>query len=191
MKKSLGAKTLLYPTPVVVVGSYDKEGKANAMTVAWTGICCSAPPSISISLRKATLTYGNLLEKKAFSINIPSEELVEKVDYLGMASGKEEDKLAVASLTPVKSVMVDAPYIKEFPVVLECKVVHVTDIGLHTQFIGEIMDVKMEESLLDENGNPSIKRVNPFVYSPDDRCYYPIGPRLAKGFDVGRRYIKK
>ncbi len=186
MKTSLGARTLLYPTPAVVLGSYDKNGRANAATVAWAGICCSAPPCVSVSLRKATYSYGCILERKAFTVNVPSEDLVAKVDYLGMASGKDEDKLATVGLTPVKSVLVDAPYIREFPLVLECKVLHVTEIGLHTQFIGEIMDVKAEEGILDENGASSIARVRPFLYAPDDRSYYSVGGLLARGFEVGK-----
>ena len=54
MKKSLGAKTLVYPTPVLVICTYDHEGNPNAMTAAWGGICSSSPPCVAISLRKAT-----------------------------------------------------------------------------------------------------------------------------------------
>lgn len=187
MKRSIGAKTLLYPTPAVAVCSYDRNGRANAATVAWAGICCSAPPCVAVSLRKATYSYGCILERKAFTVNVPSEELVGKLDYLGMTSGKDGDKLAACDLTPVKSVLVDAPYIREFPIVLECKVLHVTEIGLHTQFIGEILDVKVEESILDEKGATDIKKARPFLYAPDDRSYYSIGALLAKGFEVGKQ----
>jgi flavin reductase (DIM6/NTAB) family NADH-FMN oxidoreductase RutF len=191
MKKSLGSRTLLYPTPVTVIGTYDIDGKPNAATVAWAGIVCSQPPCVGISLRKATYTYGAIMGRRAFTLSIPSEEFVSKVDYLGMASGRDENKLANAGLTPVDSTLVDAPYIKEFPMVLECKVINVVEIGLHTQFIGEIVDVKVEESLLDESGQSNIKRVRPFVYAPDERFYYSIGERLEKSFDTGRKYSKK
>jgi flavin reductase (DIM6/NTAB) family NADH-FMN oxidoreductase RutF len=187
MKRSLGARTLLYPTPAVVVGSYDSNGRANAATVAWAGICCSVPPCVAISLRKATYSYGCVLERKAFTVNVPSEDLVEKVDYLGMESGRDEDKIATCGLNPVRSEMVDAPYIREFPLVLECRVRHVTEIGLHTQFIGEILDVKAEESVIDEKGATSIKRARPFLYAHDDHSYYSIGELLAQGFEAGRR----
>src|ERR1035441_10776179 len=73
MKNSLGAKTIVPTTPVWVVGTYDKEGKPNVMTVAWGGICCSQPPCIYVSLRKATYTYNNIIERKAFTVSIPSE----------------------------------------------------------------------------------------------------------------------
>ncbi|MEK6635386.1 MAG: flavin reductase, partial [Planctomycetota bacterium] len=78
MKKSLGAKAIVYPTPVLIVGTYDNAGKPNVMNVAWGGICCSSPPSVAVSVRKATYTYGNIVERKAFTINIPSETYVKE-----------------------------------------------------------------------------------------------------------------
>ncbi len=187
MKTSIGAKTLVYPTPVFVVGTYDAQGKPNAMTVAWGGICCSKPPCVSISVRKATYTYGNLIERKAFTVNIPSEDHLAAADYLGMASGRDEDKFLVAGLSPVRSTLVDAPYVSEFPLVLECKVVHVAELGLHTQFVGEIMDVKAEESCFGDEGKLSIEKVRPFCWAPEDNFYYAIGRRLGRGFSVGKK----
>jgi len=191
MKKSIGARSLLYPTPAIVVCTYDIDGKPNAMTAAWVGIVCSQPPCVGVSLRKATFTYGAIMERRAFTVNIPPEEFVTQVDYLGMTSGRDEDKLKKAGLSTIDSVLVDAPYIKEFPVVLECKVINVVEIGLHTQFIGEIVDVKVEESMLDESGASSIKRVRPFIYAPDDRSYYAIGEKLANGFEIGKKLKKE
>ena len=102
MKKSLGPKTLLYPTPVWVVGTYDKDEKPNVMTIAWGGICCSKPPCVTISLRKATYSYGNIVERKAFTINIPSEVHCREADYFGLVSGKNEDKFTASGLTSIK-----------------------------------------------------------------------------------------
>ncbi|WP_292469840.1 flavin reductase family protein [Methanolobus sp.] len=184
MKKSIGAKTLAYPTPAWLVGTYDMFGKANAMTAAWGGICCSEPPCISVALRKATYTYANIMEKEAFTVNIPSEEYVKETDYFGIASGKDVDKFEKMGLTAVKSDLVYAPYIEEFPIVLECKLVQSFELGLHTQFIGEIIDIKAEESVLDENGIPDIEKIKPIIYSPQ-RTYYSIGKKLGKAFSIG------
>ena len=73
MKKSIGPRTMAFPTPVWVVGTYDQEGKPNAMTAAWASICCSKPPAIGVSLRKATYSYGNIVVGQAFTISVPSE----------------------------------------------------------------------------------------------------------------------
>jgi len=177
--KSLGARVLAIPTPVWVVGTYDKGGKPNVMTAAWGGVCCSRPPCVNVSLRKATYSYGNIVERQAFTINIPGEEHVAEVDFIGTASGRDVDKFAVTGLTPVRSGLVDAPYVAEFPLVLECKVIHSLEIGLHTQFIGEIMDVKAEEPAVSDRNAPDIGVVNPFVYSPGNRTYHAIGKSLG------------
>ncbi|UJS16242.1 MAG: flavin reductase family protein [Candidatus Jettenia sp.] len=187
MKKSLGAKTIVYPTPVFIIGTYDKAGKPNAMNVAWGGLCCSSPPSIAISLRKATYTYGNITERKAFTVNIPSQTHAKEADYFGIASGSKEDKFATTKLTPVKSDLADAPYIKEFPLVLECKLTHTIEIGLHTQFIGEILDVKAEESVLGEDGLIDMEKLHPMLYAPDIRAYYGVGEYLGKAFSIGKQ----
>lgn len=186
MKKSLGAKSLLYPTPTLVVGTYDKTGRENVATVAWGGVVCSQPPCVGISLRKATYTYGNILERKAFTVNIASETLVKEVDYFGISSGKEQNKLSVAGLTAVPSDIVDAPYVKEFPFVLECRLLKAVELGLHTQFIGEIMDIKADESILDERGLPDMEKLRPLVYAPEIRNYYGIGRFLGKAFSIGK-----
>lgn len=185
MKKSIGAKTIVYPTPVFLVGTYDKAGKPNVMTAAWGGICCSEPPCVAVSLRKATYSYGNIMENKAFTINIASETHVREGDYFGIVSGKKKDKLSAAGLTPVKSSLVNAPYIEECPLVLECKVIHILEIGLHTEFVGEILDVKADEDVLGKNGLPAINKVRPFLFAPETRAYFGIGNFIGKAFSIG------
>jgi flavin reductase (DIM6/NTAB) family NADH-FMN oxidoreductase RutF len=190
MKQSVGAKTIVYPTPVFVVGTYDKDGKPNVMTAAWGGICCSKPPCVAVSLRKATYTYGNIMDQQAFTINIPSQEHVKEADYFGLVSGKNRDKFADTGLTPVKSDRVNAPYVKEFPMVLECKVLHTFEIGLHTQFVAEIIDVKVDESSVGENGIPDIEKVRPILFAPESLGYFGVGQYLGKAFSIGKQ-IKK
>ncbi len=186
MKTSLGARTAAYPAPVFIVGTYDAEGNPNVMAVAWGGICCSDPPCVAISVRKATYTYGNLLERKAFTVSIPSVDHVQAADYFGIASGRDEDKLAAAGLTAARSVLVDAPYVEEFPLILECQVVQVAELGLHIQFVGQIMDVKVEKSCLDETGKLSAALLRPLSWAPIDNHYYAPGQRLGRAFSVGR-----
>ena len=190
MKKSLGAMTLAMPTPVWLVGSYDSNGKPNLATIAWGGICCSEPPAVTVSLRKSRHTYAAILERKAFTINIPSEALVAAADYAGIASGRNADKFAAAGLTPVKSELVDAPYVAEFPLVLECRLLKTVELGVHTQFIGEIVDVKADEGVLDGDGAPDAAKVLPLIYNPGNRTYYGMGKVVGKGFDIGKGLIK-
>ncbi|WP_048190545.1 flavin reductase family protein [Methanobacterium sp. SMA-27] len=190
MKKSIGAKTIVYPTPVFIIGTYDKKGNPNAMAAAWGGISCSIPPCVSISLREATYTHGNITGKEAFTVNIPSENYIKESDYFGFTSGRNEDKFKKTGLTPVKSKLVDAPYIEEFPLILECKLVQRVELGLHTQFTGEIIDVKVDEKFL-VDGNPDIELIKPFLYDPSFRAYYGIGKRLGSAFSIGRSELNE
>jgi flavin reductase (DIM6/NTAB) family NADH-FMN oxidoreductase RutF len=191
MKQSIGAKTLAFPTPTWVVGTYDMNGKPNAMTVAWGGICCSNPPCVNVSLRKATYSYAGIVENKAFTVSIPSEDYIKEADYFGIASGRDENKFESTCLTPVRSEVVAAPYVGEFSFVIECKLLHTLEIGLHTLFVGEILDIKAEESVIDENGNPDIEKVRPVIYGTGDRSYYSIGCNLGKAFSIGKEAKNK
>ncbi len=186
MKKSLGPRTLNYTAPVWIVGTYDTSGRPNGMAVSWGGICCSQPPCLNVSLRKATYSYASLVERQAFTVSVPSDEQVRAADYFGIASGRDVDKFAAAGLTPVRSDRVEAPYVGEFPLVLECRVRHSLEIGLHTLFVGEILDVKAEESVLGPSGFPAVELLRPFVYCPGIKTYQGLAGPLGRAFDIGR-----
>jgi len=190
MKKSIGSKTIVFPTPVFIVGTYCEDGKPNAMNVAWGGICGSSPPAIAISVRKQRCTYDNIMRTKAFTVNIPSGGFVKEADYFGIVSGKKVDKFQATGLTPVKGDKVDAPYIKEFPLNIECKVIDVHEIGEHIQFVGEIMDVKVDQDCLDVDGMPDIVKANPMIYDPAASTYNVVGKMLEKAFSIGKEVIK-
>ncbi len=186
MKQSLGAKTIVLPAPVFLVGSYDGEDRPNVMNAAWGGLCASKPPSVAVSIRESRYTYANIVRHQAFTINIPPAGRVREADYVGMASGRDTDKFEDSGLTPVKSELVHAPYVAEFPLVLECKVIQTSNLGSHVQFVGEILDVKVDSEVLDEDGAIDVTKVQPFCFSPADGGYYRIGPFIAKAFSVGK-----
>jgi flavin reductase (DIM6/NTAB) family NADH-FMN oxidoreductase RutF len=189
MKQSIGAKTLLFPTPVLMVGSYDQDGKPNLMNAAWGGICCSQPPCVAVSLRKATYSHAAIMERRAFTVGIACEARMVEADFVGMASGRNLDKFIAAGLTQVRSELVDAPYAQEFPVVLECRLLHVVEIGLHTQFIGEIVDVKADVEVLGDDGLPDIMKIKPLIYDTAHKNYHGVGPLLGKAFMVGKELL--
>lgn len=184
-KVSLSAKGVCI-TPVWVIGTYDKAGKPNASTAAWVGMCCSSPQAVAVSFRKATLAHENILERKAFTVCIPSEDHCKETDYFGSVSGRKFDKFAVTGLTPVRSELVDAPYVHEFPFIIECKLLQHIELGLHTQFIGEIIDVKVDPAMLGENGVPAIDRIRPLFFAPGGGFYYGAGLQVGKAYSIGK-----
>jgi len=185
VKRSLGPQAFSFTNPAWVVGTYDCEGKPNVMTAALGGVCCLRPPCVYVSLRKATYTYGNIVQRQAYTISLPSAAYVEQTDYFGIVSGRDVDKFAATGLTPVRSDVVDAPYVGEFPVVLECDVIHTIELGWHTQFVAEVKDVKADEALLDDKGGVDAARAEPFVCSFSG--YHAVGRALGGTFTIGKR----
>jgi flavin reductase (DIM6/NTAB) family NADH-FMN oxidoreductase RutF len=186
MKKSLGANTLAQPTPVWLVGTYDANGKPNIMTIAWGGICCSKPPCLAAAIRPERHTHPAILARGGFTISVPSQAQIAEADYAGMVSGAKADKFKAAGLTAVRSELVDAPYVGECPLVVECRLHKTLELGAHTLFIGEILDVKAEESTLGPDGQMDLALLRPLIYSPGASRYFAIGEPLAKGFSVGK-----
>jgi flavin reductase (DIM6/NTAB) family NADH-FMN oxidoreductase RutF len=189
MKKSIGPKTLLGAVPVLVVGSYDEKNNPNLATVAWGGICNSEPPCVNISLRKDRHSYRNIVSRKVFTVNVLFNNQAQEADFYGIVSGSKYNKFEKTGITPVKSELIDAPYGKEFPIVLECKLVNQIEIGSHVMFVGEILDVKIEDSLLDKDGKFNKSNFKPILYIPTLGEYFAMGEYLGKGHSIGRKYI--
>jgi flavin reductase (DIM6/NTAB) family NADH-FMN oxidoreductase RutF len=196
MKLSLPAQTILLPSPVLIVGTYGSDGRPNIMNAAWGGVASSRPPCVSVSLREATLTYHNITQTGAFTVNIPSEKYFREADFVGIVSGREHDKFKETRLTPERSKLVNAPIVKEFPYALECNLIKQVDLGLHTMFIGEIVGMVAESEVLNVNRLPDIEKVRPMLWgSMGSMAYYGIGDKLGDAFsagkELGRGHIKK
>ena len=73
--------------------------------------------------------------------------------------------------------------------ILECKVIHHYEIGLHTHFVGEILDVKIEESMLGDDVKADIEKICPIVYSPEGQQYHGIGAFVGKAFEIGKKTL--
>ncbi|HNR93925.1 MAG TPA: flavin reductase family protein [Kiritimatiellia bacterium] len=178
------------PVPVWCVGTYDEQDRPNVMTASWAGIVCSRPPCVAVALRDATHSCRGLQARKAFTVSVPSETQYVQADYFGMAGGKTKDKFAASRTTAVRSDKVDAPYVAEFPLILECELKESVVLGLHTLYVGEIMGVKAHPDIL--NGDTvDASKLAPFFFSPSERAYYRIGERLSPAFAPGRALMDR
>jgi len=192
MKLSLPPKTILLPSPVLIIGTYDPDGKPNMMNAAWGGIVSSKPPCISVSISEATLSFHNIQQTEAFTINIPSEKYLVEADFVGMVSGREYDKFKETGLTPEKSKLVNAPIVNEYPYSLECKLVRQVNLGSHTMFIGEIVGMVADSEILNAKQLPDIEKVRPMLWgSFGSQAYYNIGEKLGESFSVGNKLKQK
>ena len=173
MRKDLGAKPYLFPQPVMIIGTYDENGKANAMNAAWGGIVGRNEIIIDLSNHKTT---ENLLETRAFTVSVADLEHLVPCDYVGIVSGnKEPDKMEKAGFTTTKSKFVNAPVINELPLTLECVLTQVID---GSKYLGEIKNVSIDEKILGEDGDIDLNKFVPITYDSANYGYYRLGEKV-------------
>ena len=190
MLVSLGAQPFCLPLPVLLVGTYGGSGRTNLTTAVYGGICSLQPPSFCVSLARSSWTHKAVVERKAFSVGLPSKNMVAQADFAGLVSGRQEDKFAALGLTPVAGQHVDAPFVAECPVVLELVLTHTHELGSHTLFVGEIMDLKVEKEALREDGVPDPARLDTIGYAPLAGEYLGLGEFVARAHAVGKTVRK-
>lgn len=182
MRKDLGAKPYQFPQPILIIGTYDADGNANAMNAAWGGIVDDDEIIICLSSHKTT---DNIMLKKAFTVSMGTAEQVVACDYVGIVSAKTDpDKMKKSGLTPQKSGTVDAPLFAELPLALECELEKVID---GEKYLGKIKNVSVDESILASDGNIDMTKFHPIAFDIARHGYYTLGERIADAFKVGAK----
>ena len=181
MRKNFGAKTWAYPMPVLIVGTYDDNGKPNAMNAAWGGIYDT--DQIMLCLSHDHKTTENIKATGAFTVSFATANTVAPCDYVGIVSAnKEPDKFTKAGFHATKSEVVNAPIIEELPMTLECRLVKFNEDGI---CIGDIVNVSADESILDENGKIDAKKLDPIIYDGVTHAYWSFGEKVGQAFSDG------
>ncbi len=178
MRKDLGKELMFMPLPVLMIGTYDGNGKANVMNAAWGGVYDYGQIIISLSKHKTT---DNLELKKEFTVSFATKDTEKISDYFGMVSGNKEDKIEKSGVHVSKAPHVDAPIIEEYPLTLECKVISFEDGSL----IGEIVNVSCDEAYLDENGKPDVDKMGIIAFDMVSNSYRVLGDVVGKAFSDG------
>lgn len=179
-RKNFGAKPYLYPMPVLILGTYDENGKANAMNAAWGGIVEADEIIVDLGEHQTT---DNLEKTRAFTVSFADAEHMAACDYVGIVSGKNEpNKMEKAGFTTTKSAFVNAPIINELPVTLECELIKVID---ESKYLGKIVNVSADERVLGEDGEISLDKFKPITYEPVHHLYYDLGKKVGQAFHDG------
>ncbi len=185
-KQQWKPSTVLNPVPAVMVTCVDSKGKPNIITLAWVGTVNSEPPMVSISVRKERYSYNLIKEQGEFVINLTTRKLARATDLCGVKSGRDMDKFEQAGLTAERASKVNVPMITECPINIECVVRNILELGSHDMFIGEIVAVNVDDSLLDEKGKLCLERADLICYSHGE--YWSLEKSLGYfGFSVTKR----
>ena len=189
MKKDLGVLQAVYPMPVLMIATYDEEGKVDVMNAAWGNIC--APDKIALFISEPHKTTKNIRVLKAFTVSLADTAHLDEADYFGIASGNNTpDKFERTGMTARKSDKVNAPVIEEFPLVMECELAEIVQTDNLHAVVGNIVNVAAEESVLDENGKVDPAKLDAFAFDNFQSGYYALGAKAGQAWDNGNKFDK-
>lgn len=190
-KESWRPGTMIYPLPAVIVTVGATPEEWNPITIAWTGTVCSDPAMCYISVRKERHSYPLLAKNMEFTINLTTEEMAHATDWVGVRSGRDNDKWAATGLTPIPGEKVKSPSIEQSPLSIECRVKSITDLGSHSMFLADVINVRADSRWIDpETGRFCLEKSDPLVYLHGH--YYGLGNLIGKfGFSVQKPLQKK
>ena len=157
----MGPQTSVMPTPIVLVGA-NIDGEPNFMVVTWCGIANSEPPMLSVAIRSHRYTYRGIKQHMTFSANIPSDDMIKETVICGFPSASNVSKVELCQFRVFYGKLGDAPLIEQCPINLECKVVHILDLGSHLLIIGRIEETHIPESCIID-GRPDINKIRPLT----------------------------
>ena len=158
--------------PVYLV-SMEHDGKRNIITIGMFAYFSGNPTLVGIGIAPSRYSFNLIKKSKEYVVNVVDKEFMEAVRICGRCSGRDVDKFKKAKLTPVKGVKVDAPYIKEASVNIECKVVQEIETGDHIWFIGEVQTVHINEGY-------DWKQGLLFKWIGKDGFYFKVGKQLER-----------
>lgn len=182
MKKNLGTKPYLMPMPVLIIGTYNEDGSADAMNAGWGTLC--EMDTVALYLSAGHKTVENIRARGAFTVAIANGANMVPSDYVGLVSAHtEKRKLEKAGWTVTKSTFVDAPVFEELPLTLECKLETIDEQS--GCVYGKIINALAEESVLNEGGAVDLKKLDPLLYDPASRSYFTMGEKAGKAFGAG------
>ena len=186
-KVEIGANVFICPMTVTLVGT-TVAGRANFMAVGWISRVNASPPMLAIGINKKHYTAEGIKENKAFSINFPKTEMIEKVDYCGLVSGRNEDKSGTFELFYGR--LGSAPMIKDCPLCIECRLHDTVELPTNDLFIGGIAGAYTDERYLTD-GKLDPRKIDPLMLTMPDNSYWTLGEKVGNAWSDGRRLISK
>lgn len=176
---------LMGPVPAALVTCGTVE-HPNAVTVAWTGITCTHPPMTYISLRPSRYSYGIIEKSGEFVINLTTTAICRQVDFCGVKSGRDLDKLKACGLHVAAARGVSAPLLEESPLSLACVVKQKIPLGTHDMFLAEIVSVAADEKYIDSKGKLNLQQSGLAAYAHGE--YFALGRKVGSfGYSVKKK----
>ena len=176
----------MLPQPVLIIGTYDKNGKPNAMNAARGGQWAAKEIMIAMG---AHTTTDNLNNCPDFTVAFATKQTMVAADFVGIVSAKNDaDKIVKTGWNVKKSENVNAPVFTDFPMTLECRIKEKIDESEEGYYIvAEIVNILVDERFLAEDGKPDVEKMQLITYDPVHHGYIALGQRVGNAFADGKQ----
>lgn len=183
--KSFAPKPWVAPQPVLIIGTYNEDGKANAMNAAWGGQWDMKEIMISMGKHQTT---DNLNRNGEFTVAFATTDTMVASDFVGIVSAKNDpEKMAKTGWKSVKAEKVNAPVFTCFPMTMECRIKQKIDESEEGYYIiAEIVNILVDENYLAEDGNPDIEKMQLITFDPVHHSYIQLGKTVGQAFSDGK-----
>ncbi|AYD39734.1 flavin reductase family protein [Clostridium fermenticellae] len=189
-KMHFKGSSMLNPVPAVLITSMDKGGNKNVFTVGWIGSACTHPPMLTVAIRPERLSYKYIKESYEFVINMPSSKMTKIVDFCGVTSGRNINKIDKCNIKLEDSTKIKTPSIEECPINIECRVKRIIPLGSHELFLAEVLAVSVDENLIDENGKIRMEEAELICYSHGEYFNLPKRSLGKFGYSIQKKKSK-
>ena len=181
---------IVIPRPIGWISSISEEGIANLAPFSYFNAVGDDPPHIMFSAGRGANsnkdTLNNVLATKQFVVNMVTEELVEQMNSTAQGIPPHESEFDLANLTPIPSLKIKPPRVKESPITMECELVHHYTLedkkfGGSTILVGRIVMFHIAENVLLDDF-----KINLDTYKPVARLAGSNYSKLGEIFSVKR-----
>jgi flavin reductase (DIM6/NTAB) family NADH-FMN oxidoreductase RutF len=184
-RKNFSDKTVITPLPAIMIATWDADKNPDVMMAAWGGQCGPKHICFNLSPHKTT---ENLKLKNAFTVSFATKSDIVESDYFGIVAANDvPDKVKKAGFTITPSPNVDAPIINEYKLTLECRVIEISETSLNeTRVVGEIVNMSADESILNEEGNIDLDKLQPVIFDSSNNTYRVVGEKVGQAWGSGK-----
>lgn len=185
MKKNIKTTEAIFPMPVLMIATYNEDDSIDVMNAAWGTMLDR--DYVILNLTESHKTVQNIKKRKAFTVSIADAKHVVEADYFGIVSANNTpNKFEKSGLTSVKSKLVDAPIIQEFPICMECEFIEYQDGKYGCGVIGKIVNVSADERVI-SNDKVDITKLEAIAFDPYTLGYYKVTERVGNAFKDGSK----
>ncbi|MGA8653897.1 MAG: flavin reductase family protein, partial [Xanthobacteraceae bacterium] len=178
------------PRPIGWASTVSAGGVANLAPFSFFTVVCVAPPMVSLTIMRKPdgsekHTLKNVRANGEFCFNVVTRPVWQQMVDSANGFPEDDSEFAETGLTPIPSVKVKPPRVKEVPIHFECKLHQVLELGPKRQalVIGEVVHIHVDPAVM-TGGYIDMRKLDP-VGRLNGFFYATLGEILERQFNDG------